>query len=257
MNEGITIKNGPFSSKLVYINGSTLETFNKTIAVLKEEVKGAIFVIIPKHELKIYLDIMIKEYKPHYISPIDGSYTYYIWTDTSVEDKVAEAATSIEGIAALILSPDLTEVLLVHEYGKWKAVTGSVKSGDTKLDTLFREVKEETNIDIDETTEPMYVGGWNRCKAKYGIFNDNLSAYAVKSASKEFKVDGYEIKNGKWFSIDYLMAIDTNVAITDDPYRFSIEHNGDKFSYPMLKWLENYTKGKFFNISKGNTHLVY
>lgn len=48
----------------------------------------------------------------------------------SHEDIVPSYATAIEGISALLLSPDEKKVLLIWERGNWKTVTGAVESGE-------------------------------------------------------------------------------------------------------------------------------
>ena len=78
---------------------------------------------------------------------------------------------SIEGISACIISEDETKVLMVHEYGKWKLVTGSVESGELPYDTLIREIEEEVGIPPDQLiinkSNLVYLGGWHRKNARY------------------------------------------------------------------------------------------
>ena len=115
--------------------------------------------------------ILVLKMKFHHYQ--DNYYTYYWWKVKSIEDKVPEYATAVEGVGALILSPDRTEVLLVWEYGKWKLVTGAVKAGETILDTLFREVKEEVGIDLYENV--LSVGKWHIAKSRFGLSMMNFT----------------------------------------------------------------------------------
>ena len=55
-----------------------------------------------------------------------GEHVYYRWFGDPGHDMVPCYATSIEGVGALVLSPDEKKVLLVWEYGNWKPVSGAV-----------------------------------------------------------------------------------------------------------------------------------
>jgi 8-oxo-dGTP pyrophosphatase MutT (NUDIX family) len=203
-----------------------------------------------------FFEMMLNDgFKFHHY--LNGEYTYYSWNNKEIEDKIPEMASSSEGAAAMILSPNMQNILLVYEYEKWKLVTGGVKSGDTILETCVREAKEEVDVDMDPSFPPLYLGGWNIKKAKYGEINDNLSCFAIKATSDVFKVDGIEITKAEWFQIEYLLSINTNVELTSSSHSSPIEHDGTRFSYVMLKWLKNYMDGNYLNItSKDNINLI-
>jgi 8-oxo-dGTP diphosphatase len=61
-------------------------------------------------------------------------------------------------VYGLILSKDRSKVLIVREKsGTWLLPGGTVEQGETLLDTLQREVKEETNRDIAiQTVKPLF-----------------------------------------------------------------------------------------------------
>ncbi len=102
-------------------------------------------------------------------------------------------------------------------------MTGATKSGDDVVETAYREAVEETGITIDKLYVPHCLGGWNRRKAKYATYNDNLFCITIKTTSLNYKVDGYEITKASWFPINELLTIDTNVTIFGDLHSFSIE----------------------------------
>lgn len=257
MND-IIVKQGSFNNKEVYVGKSTdIEQLKIIIKDLRAIVTGGIFVSIHESVLMMFFDMMLNdEFKFHHY--LNGEYTYYSWNNKKIEDKIPEMASSSEGGATMILSTDMQSVLLVFEYEKWKLVTGGVKSGDTILETCIREAKEEVDVDADLSFSPLYLGGWNIKKAKYNEINDNLSCFTIRATSDNFKVDGVEITLAKWFPIEYLLTINTNVEITANTHSFAIEHDGTRFSYVMLKWLKNYIDGRYLNIiTRDNVDVVY
>lgn len=253
----ITVKAGSFNNKEVFVGKSTdIDQLRTIVTDLRAVVIGGIFVSIHESVLMVFFDMMLNDgFKFHHY--LNGEYTYYVWNNKDIEDKIPEMASSSEGVAALILSPDMQSVLLVFEYEKWKLVTGGVQSGDTILETCYREAKEEVDVDADMAFPPLVLGGWNIKKAKYGEINDNLTCFAIRATSDAFKVDGVEISLAKWFPINYLMSINTNVAVTTSTQSFPIEHDGTRFSYMMLKWLKNYTDNRYLNIStRDNVNVI-
>jgi len=147
----------------------------------------------------------------------DSEICYYCWpsapatgdwaTDThGADDMVPGNATSIEGVTGIVLSPDLTMVLLVWERRMWSSPGGAVNEGESKLDALVREVREEANVEIDaEWTGMCYLGGWQQSKSRNGLTNDNFSVLAVKAKEMSFRPDGKEIVEAHWFPIQQVL----------------------------------------------------
>ena len=78
-----------------------------------------------------------------------------------------EYATSVVGVTALMLSPDMTKVLLVWERGSWATAGGFVNPGECKIAALAREIREEVNVEVDETWDGVcYLGGWQAGRAR-------------------------------------------------------------------------------------------
>jgi 8-oxo-dGTP pyrophosphatase MutT (NUDIX family) len=107
-------------------------------------------------------------------------------------------ATSIEGATGLVLSPDERELLCVWERGGWNSPGGAVDAGENKIEALARECREEVGVVLDPSFSPVYLGGWQKGKARDGCVNDNFSIFAVRAASKAFKVDAKEIHAAAW-----------------------------------------------------------
>lgn len=67
--------------------------------------------------------------------------------------KPATATAPVVTVGALIRHPDIEAVLVVRTHkwsGLWGIPGGKVKPGERCIDALTRELKEETNLDVDE-----------------------------------------------------------------------------------------------------------
>ena len=121
------------------------------------------------------------EYEP-------GEHIYYRWLGDPTHDLVPPYRTSIEGVGALLLSPDEKRVLLVWEYGNWKPVSGAVDEGESSLRTIEREMHEEVHVPLDHSFIARKVGGWQMARARDGRTNDNYVCYALRAGSEAFEV---------------------------------------------------------------------
>ena len=92
----------------------------------------------------------------------------------------------VKQVYALVLSKDRSHVLVVKEKSGLRMLPGgTVEEGETWLDTLVREVKEETNRDIDlGTVKPLFyqhaykkneAGDWefHRTEIRYSVVVEN------------------------------------------------------------------------------------
>ena len=228
-----------------------------------ESPKGAVYIEIPEKLLSLYLDILLY-FRCKFHHYLNGAYTYYIWnvkddSGNPIEDKVPAYATSIEGVGALILSPDLTKVLLVWEYGKWKMVTGAMKAGESPVATLRREIQEEVGLEIMD--DVCRVGGWHISRSRFNEINDNFTAFVVVAKSEKFTVDNVEIKDARWFNCnELLLRIDISKIPENDPTSASVDGPANagascgefsapkgldtKFSWIALRFLSRYRQSQ-------------
>ena len=128
-----------------------------------------------------------------------AEFVYYCWPGDPKQDMVPRYATSVEGATAILLHPDLEQVLLVWERGAWTTSGGAVDGGEGKLAALNREVWEELDVKLDLEWGAHYVGGYQQSRARDGVMNDNFSAFVVKLASPHFKPDNKEIMEAHFF----------------------------------------------------------
>lgn len=162
---------------------------------------------------------------------------------------VPSYATSIEGATGIVFSPDEVQVLGVWERGGWNTPGGAVDEGEDKWTALSRECHEEVGIKLDSAFNPVYLGGWQKGKARDGRINDNFSVFAVRAVSREFKVDEKEISHAMWLPWKELLdewaaagkpAKDKVVALTHP----KLPQGKALVSKNMLKWLDLYREGK-------------
>ena len=98
-----------------------------------------------------------------------------------------------------IIINDKNEVLLVrHNKGHWDFPKGHVESGETEVETAIREVKEETNIDIEVDEEYRY-------STKYSPKEDVIKEviyFLARNISDNRQAQLEEVSEVKWFSIE-------------------------------------------------------
>lgn len=94
---------------------------------------------------------------------------------------------------------DNNSVLLVkHNAGHWDFPKGHVENNETEEQTALREVKEETNIDVEIIPGYRYV-------IEYSPKEDVLKQvvfFIAKKISSEIKAQESEISEIKWLKID-------------------------------------------------------
>jgi ADP-ribose pyrophosphatase YjhB (NUDIX family) len=128
-----------------------------------------------------------------------AEFVYYCWPGAEEDDMVPHYSTSIEGATALCFSPDGSKLLLVWERGSWATPGGAVNAGESKIETLTRELREEVGVEVDLSQDIFYLGGWSAGRARDNLSNDNFSSFAVRLKSDEFSVDNKEIREAEWF----------------------------------------------------------
>ena len=91
------------------------------------------------------------------------------------------------------------EILLVKTVkGYYGFPKGHMEKGETKLETAIREVKEETNIDIEIVDSKEFLLSY---EMDNGVFKD-VVLFLAKPVTKEVKRQEKEISDIKWVYID-------------------------------------------------------
>lgn len=98
-----------------------------------------------------------------------------------------------------IVINDKNEILLIlHNAGHWDFPKGHVEDGETEIQTAIREVKEETNIDVEVNEEYRY-------STKYSPKEDVIKEviyFLARNISNERQAQLEEVSEVKWFSME-------------------------------------------------------
>ncbi|MCA9376606.1 NUDIX domain-containing protein [Candidatus Nomurabacteria bacterium] len=115
---------------------------------------------------------------------------------------------NIRQVYTLMLSKDKDKIMLVHNtQGIWILPGGGVERGESHIDTIVREVREETNCDIDlSTVEPLYyqLTYVKKPSGRWEYHSAQLRYKAVVKKERKFveDPDNGDIDEVRWVSID-------------------------------------------------------
>jgi len=113
------------------------------------------------------------------------------------------------GIDAIILNEDKTKVLLIKRgskayYGMWGFVSGKVEWGEEIKETVIREVKEETNLDVEIVK---FVGRYYDKKGRHPTKTMICLPHICKVIGGELKPDD-DALDAKWYSLEEVKNMD-------------------------------------------------
>lgn len=101
-----------------------------------------------------------------------------------------------------IIINDQNKILLIHHnVGHWDFPKGHVEDGETEVQTAIREVKEETNIDVEVNEEYRYV-------TKYSPKEDVMKQvvyFLAKNINDNKQAQLEEVSEVKWFTYEDAM----------------------------------------------------
>ena len=89
---------------------------------------------------------------------------------------------------------------LGYAHKMWTFPGGGVNRGETFERAAIREAYEEVGVRLSHVR---HVGGYNNT---HQYKRDRVECFIAEVDSPEFKVDGFEITEAKWFSLDDLTA---------------------------------------------------
>ncbi|NLA32611.1 MAG: NUDIX domain-containing protein [Mollicutes bacterium] len=96
------------------------------------------------------------------------------------------------------------EVLLVrNEAGHWLLPKGHVEAGETEQETAIREVKEETNIDVEIISDNRYLITY---QSKEDYIKD-VVYFIARPKSNKIIVQDHEVVEAKYFKLDDAMGM--------------------------------------------------
>ncbi|MBR2241366.1 MAG: NUDIX domain-containing protein [Clostridia bacterium] len=90
---------------------------------------------------------------------------------------------------------DEDKVLVIQQVkGHWGFPKGHVEDGETEVQTAIREIKEETNLDVEIDETHRYV---ERYSPEEGVEKD-VVFFIAKKIGGEVKVQEEEVKDTEW-----------------------------------------------------------
>jgi len=91
------------------------------------------------------------------------------------------------------------EILLIHHNaGHWDFPKGHVEEGETEVQTAIREVKEETNIDVEVNENYRYTIEYS---PKEDVTKE-VVFFLAKNISNNREAQLEEVSEVKWFKVD-------------------------------------------------------
>ena len=94
---------------------------------------------------------------------------------------------------------DSDKVLLIHHNdGHWDLPKGHIENGETEVQTAIREVKEETNIDVQVNTKHRYITEYSPME---GVWKEVIFFIATKLGGEPVPQES-EVQEVGWFSIE-------------------------------------------------------
>lgn len=98
----------------------------------------------------------------------------------------------------IVLNEKKEILLILHNPGHWGLPKGHVEDGETEEQTAIREVKEETNIDVEVNTNYRY----SMVYSPKEDVEKEVILFIAKNISNSCKPQLEEVQDIKWLDID-------------------------------------------------------
>lgn len=151
---------------------------------------------------------IINQFSPNEIIELSNIIGYPVFTRLCMGVLKHKFVLLQDGAAAIIVNEN-GQILLQSrsDNDRWGLPGGCQELGERFEDTVIREVKEETNLDItEENLELIAIVSGNTRRNEYpngDVVINNTALYCVKNYSGKLKWDS-ESKNMKFFDLDNL-----------------------------------------------------
>ena len=105
-----------------------------------------------------------------------------------------------------IVMNEKNEILLIHHnLGHWDFPKGHMEEGETEVETAIREVKEETNIDVEANEKYRYTTEYS---PKEDVMKE-VVYFLAKNISDNKEPQLEEVSEVRWFNFDEAIEIIT------------------------------------------------
>ena len=129
-----------------------------------------------------------------------------------------------------IIIEDNRVLLVKHQKGHWGFPKGHVEENETEMETAIREVKEETNLDVEIVDNKRYTEEYITDK---GNEKEVVYFYAKKIGGEIYSQEE-EVSETKWFSFEDALQIITYKE-SKETFRKFLEENNFKIEKRMNK----------------------
>ena len=112
-------------------------------------------------------------------------------------------------------------LILEHNAGHFSFPKGHVEFGESEVDTAIREIKEETNLDVDIDTNFRVISTYS---PKEGVMKD-VVFFVAKATSFDIVVQKTEVKSIGWYSYDdaiNILSYSKDKEILKEAYNFCL-----------------------------------